>query len=214
MENQLDNNTWAYIMNYLRPSDLLHLGQTHSHFYQIIQGSARLRKLFEMGAAQHAVELRDVARKLDDSTWAHIMGFLCPQDLLHIGQTHDRFRQIIRASPRLRNGFGISVAEHVASGNVDGLLYAIATRSVNMNDTTLCCTAAQYGQLECLRVLHEHNFPWNALVCAGAAAFGHLACLRYAHEHGCPWNGLVITTAVHYGHHECADYARDNGCHA
>ena len=46
--------------------------------------------------------------------------------------------------------------------------------------------AASTGQLECLKILHEHGCPWDGGVYKAAATKGHVECLKYAFEQGCP----------------------------
>src|SRR5438105_4179141 len=55
-------------------------------------------------------------------------------------------------------------------------------------DKNTCATAALYGQLDCLKYLHENGCPWDSFTCYHAAGNGHLDCLKYAHENGCPWD--------------------------
>lgn len=78
--------------------------------------------------------------------------------------------------------------------------------------TTACEHAALSGSLECLRMMHEHKFAWDAWTCIRAAANGHLDCLQYAHTHGCVWNKKVCETAAANGHLDCLQYAHENGC--
>ena len=51
-----------------------------------------------------------------------------------------------------------------------------------------CCElAAGGGQLEVLRWLREHGYPWGASTC-DAASRGHLDVLKWLREQGCPWS--------------------------
>ena len=47
-----------------------------------------------------------------------------------------------------------------------------------------CHEAAENGDLECLKYLHENGYPWYSNTCKSAAASGNLECLKYAHENG------------------------------
>ena len=55
-------------------------------------------------------------------------------------------------------------------------------------DAWACRAAAEGGQLECLKYLHENGCPCNEWACRAAALRGHLECLKYLHENGCPWD--------------------------
>jgi len=48
--------------------------------------------------------------------------------------------------------------------------------------------AAQNGNLECLKYLHENKYFWNEFTCQYAANRGFLKCLKYTHENGCIWD--------------------------
>jgi hypothetical protein len=77
----------------------------------------------------------------------------------------------------------------------------------------VCDTAAEFGQLECLRYAHEHGCPWSSETCSRAAAFGHAECLRYAHEQGCPWDRTdCLMAAARGGHAACFQFASMPKC--
>ena len=78
--------------------------------------------------------------------------------------------------------------------------------------THACMYAAQNGQLECLKFLHENGYSWNEFTCARAAQYGHLDCLKYAYENGCVWDTMTITFAANFGHLDCLKYAYENKC--
>jgi hypothetical protein len=78
--------------------------------------------------------------------------------------------------------------------------------------TSVCKEAAKYGQLDCLRYLHERGWSWNATTCRAAAEHDQLACLRYAHENNCPWDEDVTRLATANDSLSCLIYAREHGC--
>jgi hypothetical protein len=78
--------------------------------------------------------------------------------------------------------------------------------------TSVCKEAAKYGQLDCLRYLHERGWSWNATTCRAAAEHDQLACLRYAHENNCPWDEDVTRLATVNDSFDCLIYAREHGC--
>jgi hypothetical protein len=69
-----------------------------------------------------------------------------------------------------------------------------------------------YGQLHCLKYLHENRCPWDEYACALAAGSGQLACLKYLHENGCPWDRRACESAAQYGRRDCLEYVHKNGC--
>lgn len=50
----------------------------------------------------------------------------------------------------------------------------------------LCTDAAETGQLECLRWLHETGFSWSVVTFSVALAGGHTECVEYLRANGCP----------------------------
>ena len=79
-------------------------------------------------------------------------------------------------------------------------------------DAWACRAAAEGGQLECLKYLHENGCPWDQWACRAAALRGHLECLKYLHENGCPWNAWTCRAAAECGQLECLQYLHENGC--
>ena len=63
-----------------------------------------------------------------------------------------------------------------------------------------CAAAAEGGQLECLKYLHENGCAWDESTCEAAAEGGHLECLKYLHENGC--HGWARSAAARGGHLE------------
>jgi ankyrin repeat protein len=49
-----------------------------------------------------------------------------------------------------------------------------------------CDWAAENGQLEALKFLHENGWSWDARTLEYARKKGHWDCYNYAKEHGCP----------------------------
>jgi len=78
-------------------------------------------------------------------------------------------------------------------------------------DEWMCRCATRYGQLECLKYLHENGCPWDELTCEYGAQYGQLECLKYLHENKCPWDEWTCETAAQYGQLECLKYAHENG---
>ena len=124
--------------------------------------------------------------------------------------------------------------------NLEMVKYCVANECP-VNDYACAC-AARYGQLECLKYLHEEGkAPWdgntaawaaqeghlhileylverkydryNERACQWAAKHGHLDCLKYLHETAkAPWNYLAVREAHNSEHTECLQYLLDNDC--
>jgi hypothetical protein len=75
-------------------------------------------------------------------------------------------------------------------------------------------SAAAYGRYDCLRFLLERsNGPYNGEIAATyAAEEGNLDCLRLLHEKGCPCNTQAILFAVEEGNLDCVKYLHEQGC--
>ena len=112
-----------------------------------------------------------------------------------------------------RNGFPWGPNPCVSAaenGNLECLKYAHENGYWWFSDT--CRAAAKNGHLECLKYAHENGCPWILNTCRAAAENGHLECLKYAHENGCVWISDTCTAAAENGHLECLKYAHENGC--
>ena len=72
--------------------------------------------------------------------------------------------------------------------------------------------AAKHGHLDCLKLAHLEDCPWNENTCYYAAYFGHLDCLAYAHENGCEWGESTYNAASGNGHLDCLKYLHEKGC--
>jgi len=72
--------------------------------------------------------------------------------------------------------------------------------------------AAQHGQLDLLRYLHETGCSWDAEICAIFACNDQLECLKFAHEAGCAWDVRTCRAAAEAGHLRCLKYAHTQGC--
>jgi hypothetical protein len=73
----------------------------------------------------------------------------------------------------------------------------------------LCVSAAEAGNLDCLKFLFERGHALGNS-CARAALGGHLHCMKYAHDNGGEW-GTTIANAAERGHVECLKYALETG---
>ena len=100
----------------------------------------------------------------------------------------------------------------VMSGNLRCLRYWLSvSRVVDMDDylQCLCRLAAEYGQLDCLKLL-AHGYGGYLRGCEEVAAtHGHLDCMIFACEHKRTSFDLrsLSTVAAQYGHLACLQYA-------
>ena len=125
-------------------------------------------------------------------------------------------------------------------GNMEMVKYCVANECPI--DEFACENAAENGQLECLKYLHEEGkAPWDSrtaawaaenghlhileylverkfdkyseLACMRAAKYGHLDCLKYLHETAkAPWDEDAVYHAHKNNHPECVQYLLDNDC--
>jgi hypothetical protein len=125
-------------------------------------------------------------------------------------------------------------------GNLKMVKYCVANECP-MNERA-CAFAAEYGQLECLKYLHEEvKARWDSWTatraaknghlhileylverkydkyaeraCWHAASYGHLDCLKYLHETAkAPWDYCAVRDAHEKNHPECLQYLLDNDC--
>ena len=82
-----------------------------------------------------------------------------------------------------------------------------------MKKYTSCTIAVENGVLECLKYLHENDYPWDEDTCEYAAKYGYLECLKYAHENGCLWGYETYYKAAKNGHLEILKYADEHECY-
>ena len=91
------------------------------------------------------------------------------------------------------------------------------TSSQGNKSRYFCANAAYVGDLELLKWLREHGYPWGgdldgSATCYHAAREGHLHVLKWARANGAPWNERTCTGAAAGGHLEMLQWARANGC--
>ena len=125
-------------------------------------------------------------------------------------------------------------------GNLGMVKYCVANECPI--DENACAYAAESGNLECLKYLHEEvKAPWESCTaswaaesghlhileylvereydeygenaCWYAARNGHLDCLKYLHETAkAPWDEEAVRGAYENFHPECVQYLLDNNC--
>ena len=125
-------------------------------------------------------------------------------------------------------------------GNLGMVKYCVANECPI--DENACAYAAESGNLECLKYLHEEvKAPWESCTaswaaesghlhileylvereydeygenaCWYAARNGHLDCLKYLHETAkAPWNYWCVQVAHESNNPECLQYLLDNNC--
>ncbi len=65
--------------------------------------------------------------------------------------------------------------------------------------TALACIAAEMGQVDCMRVMHQTQIILDGSLSCAAATVGNLSCLRVAHEVGDQWTAASIQPAANQG---------------
>ena len=93
----------------------------------------------------------------------------------------------------------------IVYGKIDFTLF-------DLPDNCWSKAAAQFGNLDCLKYLHENGCPWNVWTCVSAASRGNLDCLKYLHENNCPWNEYAPAYAAANNHFDCLQYICENNC--
>ena len=81
-------------------------------------------------------------------------------------------------------------------------------------DSDTAAWAATNGHLHILEYLVERKYDkYSADACSRAAENGHLDCLKYLHETAkAPWNRVAVKRAHENNHPECLQYLLDNDC--
>lgn len=62
--------------------------------------------------------------------------------------------------------------------------------------------AAQFGNVECLKILLDLNFAWSSDTTLESAEFGKIDCLIWLYDHGCPMDERVIVRSAVKGYEE------------
>jgi len=133
-----------------------------------------------------------------------------------------------------------TINEAVAEKDLEKVKYCVANQC--LVDLRACTIAADGGQLEMLKYLHETaKAPWDYRtaeyaategylhileylveckydeytidVCAKAAKNGHLDCLKFLHETAkAPWDSRAVREARECNRSKCLQYLLDNDC--
>jgi len=72
--------------------------------------------------------------------------------------------------------------------------------------------AAEFGHLDCLQFMYEHQFPWDGAACTAAAGRDDLTILEYLVDRGCPYSKDSLSNAVMKGSFENVQYLYEKGC--
>ena len=153
-----------------------------------LQGE-RWRKLFRTSDIY-----REHIAPLLDETWTAVLQEACGQ-------------AVSRPLPR---GESKTMSRRDALSSVPMLIWCIERGYPLTADST--ATAAEQGNLDVIKYLHENGCPWDEETCWRAAQAGHLDVLKYAHENACPWNWLTCTKAAAGDHLHVLKYAHEHGC--
>jgi hypothetical protein len=83
----------------------------------------------------------------------------------------------------------------VRTGNLDIVKYCFDLIECPRNDESLCTTAVNSGNLECLKLVRSYGVPWGKRTCNATVRYGNLPMLKYALENGCPWDPNIYDIA-------------------
>ena len=83
----------------------------------------------------------------------------------------------------------------------------VHSNGVNITKDTII-GAALYGNIEYLKYIYDHNIDLISHEFINAAAeSGNLDCLKYLHEKGCKINSEIVHTSAINGHLDCLEYS-------
>ena len=78
--------------------------------------------------------------------------------------------------------------------------------------TGACTVAARLGHLHALQLLRKNKCPWDKWTCIFAGHMGRLHVLKWAKDNGCPWFGRgVYLYASQTGQQHVMDWINENG---
>lgn len=72
--------------------------------------------------------------------------------------------------------------------------------------------AAQFGDIECLKILKDMGFSWSSDTSLESAEFGKIDGLRWLYEKGCPMDERVIVRAAVKGYEDIVVWCSDIIC--
>ena len=79
-------------------------------------------------------------------------------------------------------------------------------------DTYAIILAVTNNDLECLKCLFEHNFPYNNCICAAAVYYNSIECLTYLMEIGIPLTSKSCSEAAKINNLKMLIFLRKNNC--
>jgi hypothetical protein len=239
-----DDISFKHVLPRLNSTDLKFLHLVNGETRKLIKRSSRKKELKErfkvnemssMSTLDVAWEhfpwgkLRKYNIKMDESDFCSGVAWTNKLELL----------EWIREEKKCEWGGG-TISSAAYQGNVEMVKYCVANECpIN---TWACARAAENGQLECLKYLHEEaKAPWDSwtatraaqnghlhileylverkydqysvLACEVAAQNGQLDCLKYLHETAkVPWDSCAVRYAHENNQPECLQYLLDNNC--
>ena len=235
-----DDICFKHILPRLNRTDLKFLYGVNTETRKLIKRSSRkgeLKKGFKV-REMSSISTLEIAWE-NKSLWS---GYLWNETsfCLQVAKTNKlELLKWIREEKKCEwNGGTICVAAR--QGNLEVVKYCVANECPI--DEFACENAAENGQLECLKYLHEEaKAPWDSWtalraaenghlhileylverkydkydedVCEYAAKNGHLDCLKYLHETAkWPWYSEAVREAHLTDQTECLQYLLDNNC--
>ncbi len=99
--------------------------------------------------------------------------------------------------------------EAIISNNLDQVT-KLVDQKCDQPLTGYCDLVVKHGDLEMLKLLHKHGFPWGVGTTGLAAELNRLGMLRYLRENGCPWDIRVCYQASYHGYLDMLKYLHDN----
>ncbi|CAL6387156.1 unnamed protein product [Bathycoccus prasinos] len=236
-----DDICFKHILPRLNGTDIKFLYEVNSETRKLIKRSSRaedLKKSFKVEEMSSISTLEFVweNKSLWSSYWIDEEKWFCSR-VAHTNKLE--LLKWAREEKKCEWGGG-TISSAAYQGNVEMVKYCVANECpIN---TWACARAAENGQLECLKYLHEEaKAPWDSwtaswaaknghlhileylverkydkfdeTACWHAAEKGHLDCLKYLHETAkAPWNSGAVRYAHENNQTECVQYLLDKRC--
>eukprot|EP00953_Heterococcus_sp_UTEX-ZZ885_P036526 18803-Heterococcus_DN1.PRE.2 len=90
------------------------------------------------------------------------------------------------------------------------MMWVLQQPGVHLTTDIMSAAASCWGTAMC-ELLRLKGCPWDADACKQAADYGELDTLRWLHENGCPWDTDKIHTAAAQGGVAIMQYIQQQG---
>jgi hypothetical protein len=240
-----DDVCFKYILPRLSGTDVKFLFEVNSETRALVKRSSRARDLYDWFRIKEMLSISTLEIAWENQcSWPNHWDkgdtlderYFCRQ----VAQTNKlELLKWVREEKKCEWSEG-AICAAAQQGNLEMVKYCVVNHCPKV--APVCELAAKYGNLECLKYLHEEvKAPWNWQAAAAAAEEGHLHileylfeckydrwhvisclkaaengqidCLKFLHETAkAPWDERAVWAAHHHNHSECVQYLLDNDC--